>query len=214
MLRMLSVLRVYPSAPAPLYTQHCAARAPIADDVARALCGPSCLNPSGRPLFPLHVYAALCTHGPHCATQNSLCFSYGLTHTTHAHTTTKTEQYASSCALPTTWMACPLKSRDKYNHDSFMFEFSLPRGKQMKLPTCACILVRGTDKDGKDAVRPYTPTEETDGGFKLLIKATAARMRTALRARRIRDMEVDGRQADVTYFAACRCNLTLCGMRA
>ena len=79
--------------------------------------------------------------------------------------------YASSCYLPTSWIDLPLVAKREHSHDSTIYNFGLPEGQALNLPTCACILLRvpGTDND---AVRPYTPISEegTPGGFDLLVK--------------------------------------------
>jgi len=42
----------------------------------------------------------------------------------------------------------------------------------LDLPVCACILVRGFNKEGEPAIRPYTPTSpnDTKGCFDLMVK--------------------------------------------
>ena len=90
---------------------------------------------------------------------------------------------ASSCWLPTQWVACPLVERREYNHDSTVYAFGLPKGQSLNLPVCACVLMRADgrgrkegggaeDWDGSDAVRPYTPISSPDlrGRFELLVK--------------------------------------------
>ena len=59
-----------------------------------------------------------------------------------------------------------------YNHDSKIFEFALPEGQSLNLPVCACILMKGKDAEGKDAIKPYTPISDNSmlGKFQLLIK--------------------------------------------
>lgn len=59
------------------------------------------------------------------------------------------------------------------SNDSKIFEFGLPEGQSLNLPTCACILASpGKDAKGEDIVRPYTPisTNEMLGKFQLLVK--------------------------------------------
>jgi len=80
-------------------------------------------------------------------------------------------EFASSCFLPTDWIELPLVSSSAYNHDSKVFEFGLPEGKSLNLPTCACLLV--AVKNGEElTVRPYTPISPNSmtGKFQLLIK--------------------------------------------
>ena len=89
----------------------------------------------------------------------------------------------SSCYIPTSWMALPLKARREYNHDSTVYTFGLPDGQSLNLPVCACILLKAPGKgrkdgggkddwDGSDAVRPYTPMSDNSmlGQFELLVK--------------------------------------------
>ena len=51
-------------------------------------------------------------------------------------------------------------------------EFGLPDGQSLNLPVCACILMKGKDAEGADAIRPYTPISDNSmlGKFQLLIK--------------------------------------------
>ena len=80
-------------------------------------------------------------------------------------------EYASSCFFPTDWHSVPLVGVKPYNHDSKVFTFGLPEGRSLDLPVCACILLQGKDKNGEDAVRPYTPISgNTVGHFDLLVK--------------------------------------------
>ena len=85
--------------------------------------------------------------------------------------------YASSCALPCDrWTPLPLKRVTPYNHDTSVFEFGLPPGAaRLDLPVCGCLLLLapGREHGGGDAVRPYTPVRESDGGFELLVKRYA-----------------------------------------
>jgi len=80
-------------------------------------------------------------------------------------------EYASTCVIPTEWMDLPLIRKKEVTANTKQFTFSTPAGKPLALPTCACILVKGVDSEGEDAVRPYTPvTQSTAGEFDLLVK--------------------------------------------
>jgi len=81
-------------------------------------------------------------------------------------------EYCSSCVIPTDWAEVPLLRKKRYSHDSSVFTFGLPRGQSLSLPVCACLLMRGFDAAGQEAVRPYTPTSSNDvqGSFDLLVK--------------------------------------------
>jgi len=87
------------------------------------------------------------------------------------------KEYASSCYLPTEWTPLALLAKREYNHDSTLYDFELPEGTSLNLPACACILLLapGAEKDGSDAVRPYTPisANEVSGRFQLLVKRYA-----------------------------------------
>ena len=100
-----------------------------------------------------------------------------------ASTAPEVLERCSSCYIPTSWMALPLKARQEHNHDTTAYTFALPEGQSLELPVCACILLKapgqgrkeGGDKDdydGSDAVRPYTPVSDNLllGGFELLVK--------------------------------------------
>jgi len=56
----------------------------------------------------------------------------------------------------------PPPPQTEYNHDSTIYEFELPRCTSLNLPACGCILLNapGAEKDGTDAVRPYTPISD------------------------------------------------------
>lgn len=86
-----------------------------------------------------------------------------------------TKEYASACFLPTDWIDLPLTQVLPYNDDSKVFEFGLPTGTSLELPTCACLLVclPHNDTSGNPIVRPYTPISNNDmtGKFQLLIKS-------------------------------------------
>ena len=83
-------------------------------------------------------------------------------------------EFASSCVIPTTPAPFKLVGRRDYNHDSTIYEFGLPKGKSLSLPTCACILAiaPGIGADGADVVRPYTPMSDNTmlDKFQLLVK--------------------------------------------
>ena len=81
-------------------------------------------------------------------------------------------EYCSSCVIPTDWAEVPLLRKKRYSHDSSVFTFGLPRGQSLSLPVCACLLMRGFDAAGQEAVRPYTPTSSNavQGSFDLLVK--------------------------------------------
>ena len=87
------------------------------------------------------------------------------------------KEYASSCYLPTDWTPLALLEKKEYNHDSTLYDFELPVGTSLNLPACACILLLApaADKDGADAIRPYTPISgnEVTGRFQLLVKRYA-----------------------------------------
>jgi len=66
----------------------------------------------------------------------------------------------------------PLIDVKPCNYDSKIFTFGLPQDASLDLPVCACLLVEGFDKEGEQAVRPYTPTSpnEQKGSFDLMVK--------------------------------------------
>ena len=82
-------------------------------------------------------------------------------------------EYASSCCLPTSWVELPLLTVRQHNHDSTIFRFGLPEGRNsLDLPVCACLLLRapGATPEDEDVVRPYTPIAAEAGSFDLLVK--------------------------------------------
>jgi len=80
----------------------------------------------------------------------------------------------SLCFFPTEFHDVPLVAVKEYNHDTKIFTFGLPAGVSLDLPVCACILVKGANKDGEPAIRPYTPTSsnEQKGSFDLMVKVS------------------------------------------
>jgi hypothetical protein len=83
--------------------------------------------------------------------------------------------FVENCSIPTEWLALPLLRVQPYNHDTSIFSFGLPDGKQfLNLSTCGCLLLLAPNCEhgGGDAIRPYTPisNSETEGHFDLLIK--------------------------------------------
>lgn len=83
-------------------------------------------------------------------------------------------EYASSCFLSPEWTALKLLSKHEYNLDSTLYSFELPRCTSLNLPACGCILALapGAERDGSDAIRPYTPISDNAmlGKFELLVK--------------------------------------------
>ena len=80
-------------------------------------------------------------------------------------------EYASTCVIPTEWLDLPLIRRTEVTANTRQFTFGTPAGKPLALPTCACLLVKGVDSEGEDAVRPYTPVSQAVAGeFDLLVK--------------------------------------------
>jgi len=65
-----------------------------------------------------------------------------------------------------------LDSIEYYNHNTNIFNVRLPENQESGLTTASYLLIRGTDKDGKPAVKPYTPINDlhTTGSCSLLIK--------------------------------------------
>jgi len=81
----------------------------------------------------------------------------------------KDKKYKELCAIGQAWMALPLLSVKKHNHDTSLFTFSLPDGvPDLNLPTMGHLLVRAPECEhksagGGDAIRPYTAVVETSG---------------------------------------------------
>ena len=59
-------------------------------------------------------------------------------------------EYASSCVIPTSWLALPLLAKREYNHNSTIYTFGLPDNKSLSLPVCACLLLKAPGKGRKD----------------------------------------------------------------
>jgi cytochrome-b5 reductase len=81
---------------------------------------------------------------------------------------------ASECCFnPKNFTKFRLVSSAYETHDTRRFTFALPTNEsKMNLPTASCIVLKFKDEDGKDVVRPYTPTStpETTGRFELIVK--------------------------------------------
>merc|ERR1712232_150768 len=85
--------------------------------------------------------------------------------------------YASSikenALSPDEFREFTLKSVTYYNHNTNLFRIEFPSSQQESgLTTASFLLVKGEDKEGKEAVRPYTPINPigTTGYVDLLIK--------------------------------------------
>ena len=89
----------------------------------------------------------------------------------------------TSCAIPGDWTGLKLLEIKKYNHDTSLLRFSLPLGRRrLDLPVGSFLLIRAPfcEKDGKDAIRPYTSVSDDDvvhdldsqctGSFQILCK--------------------------------------------
>ena len=87
------------------------------------------------------------------------------------------------CSIPTEWTNLTLVHVRPYNHDTSIFRFRLPSGCQrLNLPVGSFMLIRapGCERDGTDAIRPYTSISDDDqlnidpsietGCFDILVK--------------------------------------------
>lgn len=81
---------------------------------------------------------------------------------------------ANDCPLsPDEFRGFRLISSRYETHDTRRFYFALPDSEgELNLPVASCIVAKFTDGDGKDVVRPYTPTSNnsTPGRFEVIIK--------------------------------------------
>jgi cytochrome-b5 reductase len=68
--------------------------------------------------------------------------------------------------------AFKLKEIQPVTHDTKLFRFELPSNSSLGLPIASCVLTKAPGKDGKDVMRPYTPTsrEGEKGYFDFVIK--------------------------------------------
>jgi len=90
----------------------------------------------------------------------------------------------SDCSIGPRWTLLKLRSVERYNHDTSIFEFELPDPAVcLCLPITAHLLVKapaiedeqgkncGKDQECRDHVRPYTAIEEKHNGrFKIMVK--------------------------------------------
>lgn len=75
------------------------------------------------------------------------------------------ESVVSSCAVSSQWTDLQLLEVRKYNHDTNIFQFSLPKDQaKLNLPVGGFLLVLapGCEHDGSDAIRPYTSIQDDD----------------------------------------------------
>eukprot|EP00997_Jenningsia_sp_PLL12_P004156 NODE_1825_length_1057_cov_207.468254_g1487_i0.p2 GENE.NODE_1825_length_1057_cov_207.468254_g1487_i0~~NODE_1825_length_1057_cov_207.468254_g1487_i0.p2 ORF type:complete len:281 (-),score=73.49 NODE_1825_length_1057_cov_207.468254_g1487_i0:156-998(-) len=71
------------------------------------------------------------------------------------------------------WRAFPLISVKPTSHNTAHFRFGLPDPSDtIGMDVASCITVRCVGKDGKDVIRPYTPTTRNSelGSFELVVK--------------------------------------------
>ncbi|KAI8882765.1 hypothetical protein K501DRAFT_295053 [Backusella circina FSU 941] len=74
---------------------------------------------------------------------------------------------------PSEFRSFPLEKKERINHNTSLFRFTLPEKSQVAgLPVASCVMFRFVDKDGKEVIRPYTPTsnEEAEGHIDFVIK--------------------------------------------
>lgn len=72
-------------------------------------------------------------------------------------------KYRSTCTIPPEWTDLQLLEVIKYNHDTSLFRFSLPRAcSHLQLPVGGFLLVKAPNREhgGGDAVRPYTSVSD------------------------------------------------------
>lgn len=91
--------------------------------------------------------------------------------------------FITKCAIPSDWICLELLEVNKYNHDTSILRFKLPLGKKrLDLPVGSFLLIKapGSERDGRDAIRPYTSISDDDsfssscsletGSFEILCK--------------------------------------------
>ena len=106
-------------------------------------------------------------------------------------------EYASTCYIPTDWMALPLVERREYNHDSTVYSFGLPDGQSLNLPVCACILLKAPGKGRKDGGgKVRNAPRHTGVKFSLPPRAF---LRVCTRLRRVAQDDFDGSDAVRPY---------------
>lgn len=79
--------------------------------------------------------------------------------------TVSAEESTLTCAVPSDWTELELLEVRPYNHDTSIFRFQLPKGKEkLNLPVGGFLLVLAPKcgHDGTDAVRPYTNIQDDD----------------------------------------------------
>jgi len=85
-----------------------------------------------------------------------------------------TDDYISSCTIPSTWIELELLEIRQYNDDTSIFRFQLPDSQQyLRLPIGSFLLVKAPDCEhgGGDAIRPYTSISiDGNGYFELIVK--------------------------------------------
>jgi cytochrome-b5 reductase len=56
-----------------------------------------------------------------------------------------------------------LEKKEGINHNTSLFRFTLAEKNQVAgLPVASCVMFRFVDKDGKEVIRPYTPTSDEE----------------------------------------------------
>lgn len=76
--------------------------------------------------------------------------------------------FVTKCAIPNDWIRLELLEIKKYNHDTSVLKFLLPSGRRrLDLPVGSFLLVKApkSERDGKDAIRPYTSISDDDAPF-------------------------------------------------
>ncbi|KXN70707.1 ferredoxin reductase-like protein [Conidiobolus coronatus NRRL 28638] len=73
---------------------------------------------------------------------------------------------------PKEFKSFKLKEVQDINYNTKLFRFELPVDRSLDLPVASCVVTRAPGKNGKNVIRPYTPTSEENakGHFDFIIK--------------------------------------------
>jgi Oxidoreductase FAD-binding domain len=91
----------------------------------------------------------------------------------HQHDLATSLAFVTKCAIPSEWISLELLEIKKYNHDTSILKFLLPSGRgRLDLPVGSFLLVKAprSERDGKDAIRPYTSISDDDALSKYFVK--------------------------------------------
>lgn len=95
-------------------------------------------------------------------------FTQALTKMSSAVSTAPT----TTALVPTAFVDFKLQSVHALTSNTSKFVFELPEHQTLGMTVASCVMAKFTDAEGKNIIRPYTPTSDADqkGSFEFIVK--------------------------------------------